>query len=449
MTKIYIECNSKFRQEKVYAIQTVINDLIGCECEIDFNDQCYNYTLVYEDKKIVFEDHFFLNINSNNYINSENIPKDISYLNFDRIINLPIIFGNNRVSYFNNELNCGFDIFASAFFMLTRWEEEVITNKNKEGRVCEYELLSVRHGFYNRPIVNEYVDLLLTFLKKIGVPINQSSKKFDIKITHDVDWIQLSNQKELFKNLYIKIKKKKEIRNALKIFRQYYKYKFSNKNPFNSFPDLIKLYNGLNVKASFYFKAVKKGEGGFTYDIESEFARSIIKSLELNQHEIGFHPSENTVYNDSQFNLELKRLKSVVNTTVSGGRNHGLFYNNHTFEQWQSDELIYDSGLGFQYFNGFRCGICTPFKLFDIKERKVLNLLELPFMIMDTVFLRNKVIPEEAYREMIEIVETVKKHKGTLCFNWHSNLVNAENLKEYRETFINVIKYMVYEKTLD
>ena len=72
-------------------------------------------------------------------------------------------------------IECGIDIFASSFFMLTRWEEYVNKIRDMHNRFPAYASLACKNNFLDRPIVNEYVEMLWNMLKFLGC--KQEKKK--------------------------------------------------------------------------------------------------------------------------------------------------------------------------------------------------------------------------------------------------------------------------------
>ena len=62
----------------------------------------------------------------------------------------------NTKCFFNNndKSDMPFDIFASAFYMLSRYEEYLPHVKDEYGRFMATESLSYKHGFLNQPVVD-------------------------------------------------------------------------------------------------------------------------------------------------------------------------------------------------------------------------------------------------------------------------------------------------------
>ena len=73
---------------------------------------------------------------------------------------MPVLFGTGDLEMRDDSIICGSDLFAGAFFMLTRWEEHVVKERDVHGRFCSSNLLASRFGFLNRAIVNEYTEYL-------------------------------------------------------------------------------------------------------------------------------------------------------------------------------------------------------------------------------------------------------------------------------------------------
>ena len=81
------------------------------------------------------------------------------------------------------------DIFASSFFMLTRWEEYVDLSRDEHNRFPHTASLAYKHNFLDRPIVNEYIEFIWNMFLELGYSRERAERKFSILLTHDVDEI--------------------------------------------------------------------------------------------------------------------------------------------------------------------------------------------------------------------------------------------------------------------
>jgi len=425
--------------EREYIIKTLLQDFLNLECEIEFYDNTENYIFFFDSNKIIIEDHFFnKHIDNLSYLSKKNIPD--TYTSIGKY-DLPIIFGRDYLKISENEIICGLDVFASSFFLLTRWEEFVLPPDKNGLRCDESELFCVKQGLEKRPLVNEYIDMLSDFFSHFGLCIHPE-RQFKILPTHDVDRLFLSSFSVLIKNLSDMVFIKKLYKKALITFWRYLYYRVLFSNPFDSFNELMNISDSLKVKSSFYFKASDEGETGATYFFNDIRTKDAIENIINRGHKIGFHPSENTFNNEQQFEKEFYRLYDI-SASVKGGRQHNLLYNKNTFGIWDKLDLEYDSGYGFQYRIGFRCGICYDFKIFDVVMRREIRLKEIPFLLMDSAFVRQKSSFSKMEEESMKIIDIVKKYNGILCTVWHTNLFNSFEGKKTRHLYYNLMKYAV------
>jgi hypothetical protein len=355
---------------------------------------------------------------------------------------LPVIFGDNTIREEDDRVFVGLDIFASSFFMLTRWEETVIEKKDIFGRCMESEMFVVRHNLFRRPIVDEYVSFLRNLLIHLNFNIPTGGRKVEACITHDVDYLfRFGSLSSFGQNLAGDLLRRKSLRTAGRTIMNYSRFRKEEiKDPFDTFDELMDQSEKYGYKSSFYFKPQLLNEHDATYSINDERVKKIILNIYQRGHEVGIHPSFNTFHNPIQFRTEYDRLMSL-GVAVEGGRQHFLKYDLlETPAYWEETGLKYDSGLGFTERAGFRCGICRPFKMFDIKKRKTLNLFQKPLCVMEVALIRWEPSPESLFADIQEILNQVKKHSGLFVFLWHNDSFNRPEYETYREVYSNVLK---------
>lgn len=437
--KISIPSNNV--KERQYIISVLLGDVLNINYRIEVDDKADCTSLYFEDKIFIIQDHFWNNNKSElSYFQLENIPNIVRFASSNHIKDLPIIYGVDYYEENAQKIICGIDIFASAFFCLTRWEEFLL-GREKTGKCDESKLLCVRNNCTKRAIVNEYLDWLKVTFDKMGIVYSANSFR-KIMVTHDVDRCYLSSFAVLINNLFGLAFKDKQYKKAITSLRNYLIYKIKGQSPFDCYDELMDYSDKHGLKNYFYFKACLSGESGWTYSVNEVKVAESIKNILRRGHYVGIHPSESTFDNNSQFVCEYQRLCAIVGENViRGGRNHGLFYNMNTFNQW-NNLFQYDSGLGYQNFNGFRCGICYPYHMFDIVKREKMDILEIPFVAMDSVAMRNKWTPEETLIDVKETINIVNKFQGMICINWHSNLINAIERKHHKDVYFKIVEYL-------
>ncbi|MBN1429117.1 MAG: hypothetical protein JXB07_12145, partial [Anaerolineae bacterium] len=82
------------------------------------------------------------------------------------------------------------DIIASALFMLTRWEETVFPVRDEHDRFPATASVAYKHGFLDRPLVDEYALILREWLRVILPGWEPESRSFSVKLSHDIDHLR-------------------------------------------------------------------------------------------------------------------------------------------------------------------------------------------------------------------------------------------------------------------
>ena len=177
------------------------------------------------------------------------------------------------------------------------------------------------------------------------------------------------------------------------------------------------------LSSSFYFMTDGNEEYDNNYSIDNTRIIGLIRRLENTGHEIGFHGSFNS-YNDyGVFADEKSRLDQLVSNRQYGGRQHYLRWKTpETWRIWEEAGMLYDATLSYADHEGFRCGICLPFKPFDVLEDRVLDIWELPLTVMDRMLesYRN-LSPEQAYEAIRKLLDIVAEHHGLFVMLWHNS----------------------------
>src|SRR5450759_5201153 len=127
MICIYIPDN--FIPEREYVINFFFDNQLGLQYEIKKHDLPFYLILLPNQHELHVQDHFFTRYDESvGYLYQKNIPNGIIFFQHDTFAKeaIPYLFGETSLNRNNDDvLKLGADIFASAFFMLTRWEEYV------------------------------------------------------------------------------------------------------------------------------------------------------------------------------------------------------------------------------------------------------------------------------------------------------------------------------------
>ncbi len=442
MIKIKIPNNNI--KERKYIIDIVFNEFLGLEYEISMGNENWNIELE-NGNKIIFEDHFFNKFPHNlEYLNLKNIPSEVKFVTnqFTPQNNIPIIFGRNYCSIKKHKIYCGIDIFASSFFMLTRWEEYV--NKERDEHECfpEKETYAIKNKINLRPIVNEYIEMLWNFFKFLGIQEKCKTREYKPIITHDIDCI--ARYDTLIKYMKACIGDIVLRKNPLLIFKTTFDYILITlglrKDNFDTFDYLMDISERNNLKSHFYFIPGHKGENDVRYDIREKKVKSIIQNIKKRKHIIGIHGSYDS-FNDG--NILKKEVKRINNDIIEGRQHYLRFNNPTTWQIWNDNNLKWDTTVGYNYDVGFRAGVCFEYSVFNILTRQTLNLKEIPLIVMENGAKLQVDNQKEFIELFVGISKTIKKYNGNFVLLWHNNNFNHSDWTKYAskyETIVSKIK---------
>lgn len=440
---IKVRIPGNFIPERKYAIDMVFSNFLGLKYELEIGPDIVDYYICIGNKHLIVKDCFFSHFNDENgYLDAKNVPQICLFFTDVKWIiekNLPVIFGRPELDILENGVECKFDIFATIFFFLSRWEEVVNKVKDEHLRFPASASLSGRFELIDRPVVDEYVMFLKEILQALGVEGFKHSD-FQVNVSCDVDWPFdpiYYNSFKMLKTLggdAIKRRSFKEfakhVNNQFAVIRHGFKH-----DPYNTFDFLMDCCEKCGRTTAFYFiSGHSAGEIDGVYDLDMPMVRNLLTTIDQRGHEIGIHFSYNAYKEMEVMKVELENLRRVLSdlalsNTVEGGRQHFLRWETPiTPRIWNDLGLIYDSTLGYADHVGFRSGTSHSYPIFDLIERKQLALLEKPLILMECSAISERYMgmgyTSDALQYMLNIKEKVRKVKGTFTVLWHNSHFN-------------------------
>lgn len=428
--------------ERKYIVDTLFGEFLELDFEVVSEEGIGDWIIELENtNQLIVRDCFFSkHAKAMSYYSKDNIPGSVIFFKTDMAPDgdIPILFGASTIDKEENKIVLGFDVFATCFYMLTRWEEGVLSSRDEHNRFPAEDSLAHKFGFLDRPIVNEYVELIWDALVDLNVEQDRKEYKFSVVPTHDVDnayywksWkfivrtligdlVRRRSLTEFFSNLV-------QIKNILLN---------GNNDPFDTFDELMDVSEFFGVQSSFFFMCGGDTKFDNSYDLESVRIKKLIKHIESRGHLIGIHPSYNTFNDGYMLKAELKKLDSISFESILSGRQHVLRYDvTQTPTLWDGCGLAWDSTLGYAKQNGFRSGVCWPYSMYDLLGRKKLRIKQRPLIFMEVSDFKYKDLSINQSRESVKcLVDTVKKYDGEFVFLWHNSNMTGDFWKEAYDT---------------
>ena len=454
--KFLIKIPDSCINEQKYVLDYIFDEVFEIPFDIEIHDQKH-IEINYQIKSIHLNADFFNNANEN-WLNKKSMPTlplPIWELQKDNIVSncvdqsLPILFGQPG---FNTSCNSFFiksDLFGSIFFMLSRYEEIIISTKDSHDRVSANSSIAHKADFLHRPIVNEYIEVLWFFLKKQWPNLKRKQRMFTKYISCDVDHIidpASFSLKKTIKRFFARVFRDRLFAQAFLDVLNYFSIKFGiyrYDSCLQGIKKIIELNSKVGNEVTFNFIPLETHKD-FDRNIlfNTDKGREIIELIVTSGHKIGFHPGYDTFDNLNSFEESFltftSNLKLLnISTNYIGGRQHYLRYDiSRTPLIWNKMKLKYDSSLAYAEKAGFRCGICYEFPMYDLINRKTLSLIQRPLTIMEGTIIdyEGLGLSQEAVSRFNYFKNLCKQFNGDFVLLWHnSSLVRNEEVIIYRE----------------
>jgi hypothetical protein len=451
---LHITIPENNQKERAYILDVIFNVFLGISYNLKVDNDLQNYLIQIENgNQLIIQDHFFSKYKKElEYLSIKNLPGTIQFAHNDFLPenDIPVLFGTShlsieKVSSGKTRITCGIDIFASAFLMLTRWEEYVNEEKDKLNRFSGRSSVAFKKNFLHRPVVNEYVEFLWNLLDYLNIDQQRKQRKFEPYLTHDVDFIL--KWYSIYTFLHA-LAGDLLTRRSLKAFfgniNDFLKTKRRRKNdPFDTFDYLMDLSEKNGLKSYFFFISKPQEKGPVNYKLSHPYIKVLMEKIVSRGHYIGFHPGHNTANNPANWSDELEKLKKYSPREVLFGRQHFLHFKAPvTWQIWNDMGMEWDSSLSYHDEPGFRTGSCYSYPVFNFLTQEKLKLIEKPLTIMDKslVFHHIHLSVPQMIEKALELVNTVKKYNGEFILLWHNSCFDVYEWRKYKSIYTEIIK---------
>ena len=453
MSTLRISCPADNWSERSYIIHILFNEFLGLTYQLEPDPDLSDYRIVFENgNEIIIWDHFFSKYKKDlDYLSIENLPQKIGYYSgqFAPVKDIPVLYGDSEVMIEQKDgasvrIQCGIDIFASAYFMLSRWEEYVSTEKDHLHRSSARSSFAYEHQFLSRPVVNEYNELLWNMIIYADHQQSRRKREFSALLTHDVDFVlRWYNVFNIIKALMGDLLKRRSLKAFFSNTQDFILTKLGiRKDPFNTYDYLMTLSEQRGLQSHFFFMSFKKQKQLFNYRLTHPFVRKLMWEIDDRKHMIGFHPDFNSFRNPGQWKREHQRLDAIAPQKIKCGRQHYLqFEVPGTWQLWEDMGMEWDSSLTYDDEPGFRTGTCYNYSVYNFLTRKKLNLIEKPLIIMDkSLVFHHQELDQEGLLGMArDLIDQVKKYNGEFVILWHNNCFNAREWEPYKGLYPSIL----------
>ena len=426
--------------EVSFTLNVLLTDILGYQTLSYETSELGNVEIGSENGKPVSLDiPFFKELENCQFNYSKlSLPAQIHHLKHDNFEKTDGLYGTPELEVRPEKVSCKLDILGSAFFFLSRWEELDEGKKDDRDRFPGTEAFAFQHGLLERPMVNEYAELLQQLLEAAGIQEKRTQREFEIIPSHDVDYPFLYGDQPwntILKGAGVQLLKRARPGKAMQIFGSKLSTTLGQypNDPYTTFGYILDQSEKHGRTSEFYFIAGHTaGRIDGRYAISAAYMKPIFQEIEKRGHHIGIHGSYASYTRPDVISKDLKALSLAlrnagVSDIIKGNRQHYLRIKlPETMMLLDEQGLQYDTSLGFADAIGFRCGTCTPFPFFDVKQRKTLNIYQRPLVLMECSLLDEKYMglgrdQETAWEKAHALKDTCRKHKGQFTVLWHNH----------------------------
>jgi hypothetical protein len=354
-------------------------------------------------------------------------PASLPSLPLKEIDGVPFLFGEAREERIGRTQVIYADLIASAYFLLTRYEELARRQvRDAHGRFPGKESLPFRAGFIHRPVVDEY-GLLLR--RRLGWPPPEPGIR-QVFLTHDVDAPFLYRSwKGLLRSIL-------DGRGLVRSIGGKFGPAGKSADPYYTFPRLFEEDRRIaGARSIFFIKA-----GGRTlpdkprYNLRNKDVRRLIDDIRRQGGEIGLHASYEAGIRPGLIAAEKARLERFLGSPVACNRHHFLASREpEDMDQLERLGFTGDFSLGYADVAGFRLGTCRPVRRINPLARRLGALCLHPLTVMDCTLEERKYMGlsfEEASGYCLRLAGEARRMGGEFTLLWHNTSL-AEGSDSY------------------
>jgi hypothetical protein len=332
-----------------------------------------------------------------------------------------------------------FDIFSSVFYMLSRYEEYLPSEKDQYGRFKVTSSLAWKENFLEQAVVNQWLAMFSGLVKERFPNITIPPLKSQYIPTVDIDnpWAYLHKPFIRFAGGLVKDLVFFRRRNLLK---RMLVLSGRRKDPYDSYDYLVKFHN---KKLRMFLLMGSKDKHDNKIPASNSYWKELIARLST-KFSIGLHPSFKSHKSIKYLVQEKQTLEEILGEEITMSRQHFLKLEIPcTYRNLISLGIKEDYSMGFAELTGFRAGTSYSFNFYDLEKEEESSLRIFPFTVMDRSLKDYmKLDQEEAKAKISSLITHIKKFGGNFVSVWHNEALGESD--EWRG-WIDVYEHMQKE----
>lgn len=353
-------------------------------------------------------------------------------------------WGTTKGFFYNGDKSAiPFDIFASSFYLLSRYEEYLPHVKDDYGRFLAKESIAYKYGFLKQPVVDIWAYKFKEALQNQFPKFEFPKKEYRVRPVIDVP--SAYNYK---------------LKGIMRTFggatKDFFQFKFKSlytrfavlsgfkHDPYDTFKYIINKQKQSKSKFLFFFLI-----GDYsTYDKGINASKK--KFISLIKHvadycNVGLKASYFAIDNKNVLKKEKLQMENILNTSLRASRySFSKFNLPESYRNLIELEVREDFTMGYVNHIGFRAGSCTPFLFYDLDYEVQTPLKICSYHFLDYALLKTESLLDKK-KVLSEIIGEIKQVNGEFIPVFHNyTFSDAQRWNGFKELF-NIILESVDE----
>ncbi|HEX6914654.1 MAG TPA: polysaccharide deacetylase family protein [Chitinophagaceae bacterium] len=326
--------------------------------------------------------------------------------------------------FFNTIGDFPFDVFAAAFYLLTRYEEYLPHRKDSYGRYAHTESLAFREGFLHLPLVDLWAESFYRAIKQVFVSFTPPAHSFRFIPTYDIDIAYSVKGSGPLRQLYAMVRNRS--------------FGVKGKDVFDIYGWLDQLHEDADALPIYFFLlAARRSKYDKNRHPRSASLRRLIQEV-ATKYRIGLHPSWQSHDDAELVQSELLTLEEISGRKTVAARQHYIRLTlPATYRNYIGAGIAEDYSMGYGSINGFRASSCRPFFWYDLIAEQTTSLQIHPFCFMDAnASFEEGLDAPAALKCLLQYRDIVRSVNGELITIFHNHFLTEQpQWQRWREMY--------------
>jgi hypothetical protein len=339
-----------------------------------------------------------------------------------------------------------FDIFAAAFYLVSRYEEYLPHQKDRYGRFDHRLSLAFREGFLDRPLVNEWMKSLRQALRRRFPELFLPEPTFRFIPTYDIDIAFAFRCRRGTRRLggWLRDLSRGDFAQLSQRFRVLVN---GATDPYDVYEWLDALHIRYRLRPLYFFLLAERHMGyDRNIDPREPAFRALIRYHGMG-YDVGMHPSWQSGDDAWRLASEKSMLEEITGREITASRQHYIRMNlPDTYRKLLALGIRDDYSMGYGSVNGFRASLAASFTWYDLDQETATGLRIHPFCFMDAnAKFEEGLPPAKAFEALKVLHDRVKQCGGTLYTVFHNQFLGSHpHYAGWREVYELFLEEVVY-----